>query len=135
MTNSRVLAGLFCALILLGGCGNNMTVVRTHQKPPSTKLSNPETRWKTSYNQGLKYYNNKEYLQASELFAVALKYTSEDDYETRAWMYFSIGRCWEGLSDLAKAEQNYLMAQNLDPNLSEASDGIQRISKRRAENN
>jgi len=44
-----------------------------------------------------------------------------------------MGRCWEGLKDLAKAEQNYIMAQNLDPNLSEASDGLARITKLRAQ--
>lgn len=98
-------------------------------------MASSDARWKSSYNQGLESYNKKQFVQASELFALALKYTHEDDYDTRAWLYFSIGRCWEGLKDLSKAEQHYIMAQNLDPHLSEASDGLQRISKRRAQSN
>ena len=134
MINIRLVIGLFCALVFLSGCGGNeMTIVKAHPKMMTENTKISDERWKRSYNEGLTYYNNKEYSAAMELFAVALKYTDEDDDETRGWLYFSIGRCWENLQDLSKAEQNYIMAQNLDPNLSEASDGLARITKRRAQ--
>lgn len=122
---------VFCSVFILSACGNEMTIVKAKQRASKEPAFATESRWKHSYNEALAHYNKKEYTQALELFTVALKY-SEDD-ETRAWLYFSMGRCWEGLNDLAKAEQNYLMAQNLDPNLSEASDGLARITKLRAQ--
>lgn len=135
MNNIRLFIGLFSVLLFLFGCGGNeMTIVKAHPKMVTENTKISDERWKRSYNEGLTYYNNKEYSAAMELFAVALKYTGDDD-ETRAWLYFSIGRCWESLQDLSKAEQNYIMAQNLDPHLSEASDGLARITKRRAEGN
>ncbi len=132
MITIRLFIGLFCALVFLSGCGREMTIVKAHPRTMSETAQIKDDRWKNSYNEGLAYYNKKEYSAALELFGVALKYAGEDD-DTRAWIYFSIGRCWEGLKDLAKAEQNYIMAQNLDPNLSEASDSLARITKRRAQ--
>lgn len=123
---------LICTASFLTGCGNEMTIVKAKQKASKEPAFATEARWKHSYGEALAHYNKKEYSQALELFAVSLKYTGEDD-ETRAWIYFSMGRCWESLKDLAKAEQNYIMAQNLDPNLSEASDGLARITRLRAE--
>ena len=133
MNTIRLFIGIFSALAFLSGCGNQMTIVKAHPKSMSETAKFSDNRWKNSYNEGLAYYNKKEYSAALELFAVALKYTNEDDDETRGWLYFSIGRCWEGSKDLAKAEQNYIMAQNLDPNLTEASDRLARITKRRAQ--
>ena len=133
MNTIRLFIGLFCVFALLPGCGNQMTVVKAHPRATTETTRISGGRWKNSYNEGLAYYNKKEYSAALELFAVALKYTNENDDETRGWLYFSIGRCWEGSKDLAKAEQNYIMAQNLDPNLSEASDRLARITKRRAQ--
>ena len=133
MNTIRLFIGLFCTFLFLSGCGNQMTIVKAYPKTLSETTRISDDRWKTSYNEGLAYYNKKEYNAALELFAVALKYTAEDDDETRAWLYFSMGRCWEGLKDLPKAEQNYIMAQNLDPNLTEASDRLARITKRRAQ--
>jgi len=124
---------IVCAACFLAGCGNQMTIVKAHPKSTSETAKISDNRWKNFYNEGLAHYNKKEYSAALELFAVALKCTDEDDDETRAWLYFSMGRCWEGQKDLAKAEQNYIMAQNLDPNLSEASDRLARITKRRAQ--
>jgi tetratricopeptide (TPR) repeat protein len=135
MKTMSILIGLFCAAIFISGCGNEMTVVKARQKMPKEYQATTEARWKTSYQQGLKSFNKKDYVKALEYFAVALKYTKEDDYDTRAWLYYSMGICFERQSDLPKAQQNYIMAQNLDPNLSEASDGLRRITKRLAENN
>lgn len=132
MKSVRLFKALFCAALCLSGCGKEMTVVRAYPQTGSESIVSENARWKTSYNSGLAHFNKREYTEALELFAVALKYTGEDD-ETRAWIYFSMGRCWEGLKDLPKAEQNYIMAQNLDPNLSEASDGLARITKLRAQ--
>ncbi len=135
MKYNLLFTGLFCSILFLSGCGGNeMTIVKAQPKMMSERAKITDERWKNSYSEGLDHYNKKEYTPAMELFAVALKYTGDDD-ETRAWLYFSIGRCWEGMHDLPKAEQNYTMAQNLDPHLSEASDGLARITKRRAEGN
>jgi len=132
MKTTLILIGIISAAISLTGCGKEMTIVQAKQKAANEPAFATEVRWKNSYNAALAHYNKKEYSQALELYAVALKYSGEDD-ETRSWIYFSMGRCWEGLKDLAKAEQNYIMAQNLDPNLSEASDGLARITKLRAQ--
>ncbi|HEX2897250.1 MAG TPA: hypothetical protein VHP63_04285 [candidate division Zixibacteria bacterium] len=134
MKTTLLLIGLICAAVSLSGCGSEMTIVQAKQKAAKEPAFATEVRWKNSYNAALAHYNKKEYSQALELYAVALKYSGEDD-ETRSWIYYSMGRCWEGLKDLAKAEQNYIMAQNLDPNLSEASDGLRRIIKLRAQSN
>lgn len=132
MKTTRLVIGLICAAVFLSGCGKEMTIVQAKQKAAKEPAFATQARWKNSYNDALAHYNKKEYSQALELYAVALKYCGDDD-ETRSWIYYSMGRCWEGLKDLAKAEQNYIMAQNLDPNLSEASDGLARITKLRAE--
>ena len=118
--------------LLCQSCSNNMTIVKTHQKQSSNNSFVTDSPWQSAYNSGLAHYNKREYDKALEFFNLALKGVGDDD-ETRAWMYFSIGRCWEGLKETAKAEQNFIMAQNLDPNLTEASDGLARIAKRRAD--
>jgi len=134
MKTILAIIGLVCALFCISGCGNqNMTTVKAQPKPATERIVSSEARWKTSYNRGLALYQKGQHNQALELFAVSLKYTDDYDSETRGWLYYSMGRCWEGLGELAKAEQNYIMAQNLDPHLSEASEGLSRITKLRAE--
>jgi tetratricopeptide (TPR) repeat protein len=121
-----------CLAVIIQGCGKSMTIVKTHPKSAAQNAYVSGGRWQDAYNKGLTHLNKKQYDKALEFFTLALKDAGDND-ETRAWMYFSIGRCWEGLKDLAKAQQNYIMAQNLDPNLTEASNSLARISKRLAE--
>ncbi len=122
----------FCALFV-SGCGNEMIIVKAQPQRGSESIVSEQGRWKSSYKSGTAHYKKREYNEALEFFAVALKFTNEDDDRTRARIYFSMGQCWEGLRDIAKAEQNYIMAQNLDPNHAKASDALARITKRRAQ--
>ncbi len=122
---------IFCALFV-SGCGNEMIIVKAQPQRGSESIVSEHGRWKSSYKSGTAHYKKREYIEALEFFAVALKYTDDDD-KTRARIYFSMGQCWEGLRDIAKAEQNYIMAQNLEPNLTEASDRLAHITKRRVQ--
>lgn len=123
---------IICLVFAAQSCSKNMTIVKTHPKTGPRYSHSGQAPWQESYNSGLDHYQKKEYTKALEYYTLALKQAGDDD-ETRGWMYFSLGRCYEALKELGRAKQNYLMAQNLDPNLTEASDGIARISKQHAE--
>jgi len=132
MNSTRLSIGIVCAALFLTGCGREIIIVKAHPKTGSGWTNSGSGQWNTNYNSGLAHYNKKEYIEALHQYELALKHAGDDD-EARAWIYFSMGRCWEGLKDLAKAEQNYITAQYLDPNLTEASDGLARIGKLRAQ--
>lgn len=127
-----IFLAVICLSLFVSGCGHEMTIVKAQPIAGSESIVSETDRWETSYKSGVAHFKKREYGEAVEFFAVALKYTNKSDDKTRARIYFSIGQCWEGLSDISKAEQNYIMAQNLNPNYTKAASALARITKLRA---
>jgi len=69
----------------------------------------------------------KDCAQALEHYNNSLNF-APNDKRSRAMIYLSVGVCQEQTNEIAKARQSYHMALQLNPSLTEARNGLERLS-------
>lgn len=90
-------------------------------------LQNEPNDWLALYYLGHCRSSAKDCIAALKHYHKSLNF-APNDKRSRAMIYLAVGVCQEETNETAKARQSYHMALKLNPELTEARNGLERLS-------